>query len=129
MRSCSHHRVHHDRRVHKNYGGLLIIWDKLFGSFVDECDRGDGTADSTGVGCPTVADGDERVVYGILVGPYTWNPFTVQVRCRRSCCVVAPHVTAHARARAGQRVLCWQSIVPALRHPSVGCSSITSSTY
>ena len=30
----SHHRVHHDRRVHKNYGGLLIVWDRLFGTFV-----------------------------------------------------------------------------------------------
>jgi len=32
----SHHRVHHDRRVHKNFGGVLIFWDKLFGSFLDE---------------------------------------------------------------------------------------------
>lgn len=32
----SHHRVHHDRRVHKNFGGVLIVWDRLFGSFLDE---------------------------------------------------------------------------------------------
>ena len=32
----SHHRVHHDRRVHKNFGGFLIVWDRLFGSFQDE---------------------------------------------------------------------------------------------
>lgn len=32
----SHHRVHHDRRVHKNFGGVLIIWDRLFGTFQDE---------------------------------------------------------------------------------------------
>lgn len=32
----SHHRVHHDRRVHKNFGGVLILWDRLFGSFLDE---------------------------------------------------------------------------------------------
>ena len=32
----SHHRVHHDRRVHKNFGGFLIIWDRIFGSFQDE---------------------------------------------------------------------------------------------
>merc|ERR1719409_1074661 len=32
----SHHRVHHDRRVHKNFGGVLIVWDRLFGSFQDE---------------------------------------------------------------------------------------------
>lgn len=34
----SHHRVHHDRRVHKNFGGFLIIWDRMFGSFQDEYD-------------------------------------------------------------------------------------------
>ena len=32
----SHHRIHHDRRVHKNYGGVLIIWDRMFGTFLDE---------------------------------------------------------------------------------------------
>mmetsp|Transcript_15458 Transcript_15458/g.45930 ORF Transcript_15458/g.45930 Transcript_15458/m.45930 type:complete len:312 (-) Transcript_15458:146-1081(-) len=35
----SHHRVHHDRRVHKNFGGVLVIWDKLFGSFLDEDEK------------------------------------------------------------------------------------------
>lgn len=35
----SHHRVHHGRNsqyIDKNYAGVLIIWDKLFGTFVDE---------------------------------------------------------------------------------------------
>ena len=35
----SHHRVHHsinDQYIDKNFGGVLIIWDKLFGSFVEE---------------------------------------------------------------------------------------------
>lgn len=35
----SHHRVHHGRNpgyIDRNYGGILIIWDRLFGSFVDE---------------------------------------------------------------------------------------------
>ena len=35
----SHHRAHHginDIYLDKNYGGVLIIWDKLFGSFVPE---------------------------------------------------------------------------------------------
>src|SRR5690606_34705054 len=35
----SHHRVHHGRNagyIDRNYGGVLIIWDRLFGSFVDE---------------------------------------------------------------------------------------------
>lgn len=44
----SHHRVHHARNpryIDRNYAGVLIIWDKLFGTFVaedpaDPCDYG-----------------------------------------------------------------------------------------
>jgi sterol desaturase/sphingolipid hydroxylase (fatty acid hydroxylase superfamily) len=35
----SHHRVHHGSNplyLDKNYGGLLIIWDRLFGTFQEE---------------------------------------------------------------------------------------------
>lgn len=35
----SHHRVHHacnEKYLDKNYGDVLIIWDKLFGTFVTE---------------------------------------------------------------------------------------------
>ncbi len=35
----SHHRVHHSSNpayLDKNYGDVLIIWDKLFGTFVEE---------------------------------------------------------------------------------------------
>ncbi|MDJ1471352.1 sterol desaturase family protein [Cytophagaceae bacterium DM2B3-1] len=35
----SHHRVHHASDEHyldKNYGDVLIIWDKIFGTFVEE---------------------------------------------------------------------------------------------
>ena len=38
----SHHRVHHSvntQYIDKNFGGVLIIWDRLFGSFVDEDPR------------------------------------------------------------------------------------------
>jgi sterol desaturase/sphingolipid hydroxylase (fatty acid hydroxylase superfamily) len=37
----SNHRVHHavnDRYLDKNYGGILIVWDRLFGTFVEEDD-------------------------------------------------------------------------------------------
>ena len=42
----SHHRVHHARNpqyIDRNYAGVFIVWDKLFGSFVPEeapCDYG-----------------------------------------------------------------------------------------
>ncbi len=35
----SHHRVHHGRNpqyLDKNYGGITILWDRLFGSFAEE---------------------------------------------------------------------------------------------
>jgi len=38
----SHHRVHHgvnDAYLDKNYAGVLIIWDRLFGSFVPETEE------------------------------------------------------------------------------------------
>ncbi len=38
----SHHRVHHGRDpqyLDKNYGGILIVWDRLFGSYADEVQR------------------------------------------------------------------------------------------
>lgn len=37
----SHHRVHHARNagyIDRNYAGVLIVWDKLFGTFVPEDD-------------------------------------------------------------------------------------------
>ncbi|MER6389419.1 sterol desaturase family protein [Streptomyces sp. NPDC001523] len=38
----SHHRVHHASQggyLDRNFGGILIIWDRLFGSWVGETDR------------------------------------------------------------------------------------------
>ncbi len=40
----SHHRVHHGRNpqyLDRNYAGILIIWDKLFGTFEPEAERVD----------------------------------------------------------------------------------------
>jgi len=38
----SHHRVHHgvnDQYLDKNYAGVFIIWDRLFGTFVEETEE------------------------------------------------------------------------------------------
>lgn len=54
----SHHRVHHASNVKyldKNMGMLLIIWDKLFGTFVAE-------------------DENEKVIYGLTENIKTYNP-------------------------------------------------------
>ena len=55
----SHHRVHHaqnDRYIDKNYGGMLIVWDRLFGTFEPE-------------------SGDDPVVFGVRRRLASWNPF------------------------------------------------------
>jgi sterol desaturase/sphingolipid hydroxylase (fatty acid hydroxylase superfamily) len=41
LNTPSHHRVHHAANpeyLDRNYGGVLIVWDRLFGSFVAERD-------------------------------------------------------------------------------------------
>ena len=38
----SHHRVHHgsnEQYLDKNYGGILVIWDRLFGTWEPEGER------------------------------------------------------------------------------------------
>ena len=55
----SHHRVHHgsnDQYIDKNFGNLLIIWDKFFGTFEPE---------------------SEKVIYGIKDNVKTFNPFKI----------------------------------------------------
>ncbi|WP_430392233.1 sterol desaturase family protein [Dyella sp. 20L07] len=40
--SPSNHRAHHavnDKYLDRNYGGILILWDRLFGTFVEEDDN------------------------------------------------------------------------------------------
>jgi sterol desaturase/sphingolipid hydroxylase (fatty acid hydroxylase superfamily) len=55
----SHHRVHHGSQsqyLDRNYGGILIVWDRLFGTFEPE---------------------GERVVYGLTTNIRTFNPVRV----------------------------------------------------
>ena len=61
MNTPSHHRVHHGRNpryLDANYAGVLIIWDKMFGSFVPE-------------------EESEPVRYGIIQNIGTFNPLRV----------------------------------------------------
>jgi sterol desaturase/sphingolipid hydroxylase (fatty acid hydroxylase superfamily) len=54
----SNHRVHHgqnDYCIDKNYGGILILWDRLFGTFADEREG-------------------EKIVYGIRKALRSFNP-------------------------------------------------------
>lgn len=55
----SHHRVHHGKNVRyldTNYGGIFILWDRIFGTFVPE-------------------DPKEPVQYGLTTDLESFNPF------------------------------------------------------
>jgi len=58
-----HHRVHHGCNLYcldKNYGGVLIIWDRLFGTFQEEKQK-------------------EEIVYGLVVNTESFNAFYLQI--------------------------------------------------
>ena len=60
----SNHRVHHAQNeiyIDKNYGGILIIWDRLFGTFQEELD-------------------EEPVVFGVRKPLANWNPFWANIQ-------------------------------------------------
>lgn len=57
MNTPSHHRVHHgsnSRYLDKNYAGIFIIWDRMFGTFAEET---------------------EEVNYGLVTPIQSINPF------------------------------------------------------
>lgn len=57
----SHHRVHHGSNpiyLDRNHAGILIIWDKLFGTFQPELES-------------------EKVKYGLVVNIKTYNPIVI----------------------------------------------------
>jgi len=63
----SNHRVHHavnDRYLDRNYGGILIVWDRLFGTFIEE-------------------DDTEACVYGTRSPLRSWNPLWANLQVYR----------------------------------------------
>lgn len=61
MNTPSHHRVHHGQNsqyIDKNYGGVFIVWDRLFGTFENE---------------------REAVVYGVTTPVYSTNPLRLNL--------------------------------------------------
>ncbi|WP_349558061.1 sterol desaturase family protein [Marinobacter sp. NFXS9] len=83
LNTPSHHRAHHGRNpryIDKNYGGILIIWDRLFGTFVEE-------------------DAVEKPDYGIPRQIRTHNPVTLNFHEWRDMFrdLVAPGLTLKER--------------------------------
>lgn len=61
MNTPSHHRVHHGSNpiyLDRNHAGILIIWDKLFGTFQPELE-------------------EEKVTYGLVKNINTFNPIKI----------------------------------------------------
>jgi sterol desaturase/sphingolipid hydroxylase (fatty acid hydroxylase superfamily) len=59
LNSPSAHRVHHGSNrqyLDRNHGGILILWDRLFGTFEPE---------------------DERVIYGLSKNINSFNPLVI----------------------------------------------------
>ncbi len=57
----SHHRVHHASNVRymdRNHAGMLIVWDRLFGTFQEELD-------------------EDEPIYGITTNIDTYNPIKI----------------------------------------------------
>jgi sterol desaturase/sphingolipid hydroxylase (fatty acid hydroxylase superfamily) len=61
MNTPSHHRVHHGSNpiyLDRNHAGILIIWDKMFGTFQPEL-------------------ANEKVIYGMVKNIDTYNPIKI----------------------------------------------------
>lgn len=81
----SNHRVHHAQNpayLDRNYGGVFILWDRLFGTFKEE-------------------DPAEPVVFGVTTPLASWNPlwanlqFYAQALARRPACCQPVGQAAH----------------------------------
>lgn len=82
----SNHRVHHavnDRYLDKNYGGIFIVWDRLFGSFIEEDDR-------------------EPIIYGTRGPLRSWNPVWANLQYYAELCKDSWHAK-----RWGDKLRVW----------------------
>ena len=93
LNTPSNHRVHHGRNpkyIDRNHGGVLIVWDRLFGTYQAE---------------------EEEPVYGITKPLASWNPLWANLHYwvelfelafrTRSLGDRAPRLPALARLAAG----------------------------
>ena len=88
--SPSNHRVHHavnDKYLDRNYGGIWVVWDRLFGSFEEE-------------------DPQEPCVYGTRKALNSWDPLWANMQMYTSML----HDSWHAK-RWRDKVMVF------LRHP------------
>ena len=88
--SPSNHRVHHavnDGYVDRNYGGIWVVWDRIFGSFKEE-------------------DPAQPCIYGTRTPLHSWDPLWANVQVYAELA----HDSWHAK-RWQDKLMVW------LRHP------------
>jgi sterol desaturase/sphingolipid hydroxylase (fatty acid hydroxylase superfamily) len=84
LNTPSHHRVHHAinlKYLDKNYGAILIVWDRLFGTFERE---------------------EEAPVYGIIKPFHSYNPVWAQIEP-----VLALVAKSAGAPRLGDKLRVW----------------------
>lgn len=90
LNTPSHHRVHHGsnaRYLDRNYGGILIVWDRLLGTFQAE---------------------DEPVVYGLTKNIGTYNLWTIAFHEWAALAADARRARGLDRLRHALRGPAWQ---------------------
>lgn len=98
----SNHRVHHavnDRYLDKNYGGILLVWDRLFGSWEPERD-------------------DEPCVYGTRAPLRSWDPLRANLQVYASLWRDSRHAASWAdKLRVWLKPPGWRPADVAARFP------------
>jgi sterol desaturase/sphingolipid hydroxylase (fatty acid hydroxylase superfamily) len=98
----SNHRVHHavnERYLDKNYGGILIVWDRLFGTFVEEDDA-------------------EPIVYGTRSPLRSFNPLWANLQVYRDLAADSWHAQSWAdKLRVWLKPPGWRPADVAARFP------------
>ena len=107
LNTPSHHRVHHSRNAYaidKNYGHVLIIWDRLFGSFAEERTSDDEEKLAFGLVEPVTLDDDQLHYQTGKIKSALWD------RPRQMKTAWAVYMPPGWTPTAGaKRWLCWWS--------------------
>jgi len=100
--SPSNHRVHHatnDIYLDRNYGGILILWDRLFGTFIEEQDA-------------------QPVVYGTRSPLRSWNPIKANIEVYQKLITLSGRTTGwRDKIRIWLKHPGWQPDCVTQQHP------------
>lgn len=102
MVTPSNHRVHHAQNqiyLDRNYGGVFIIWDRMFGSFQEELEN-------------------EKPIYGVRKALKSWNPFYANIQVYKQLIQDSVHTQKWSdKARVWLGRTGWRPEDVALKYP------------